>query len=119
MSDRSKKPGADWISWTGQYIFGLLFGVGLGWIGICMVIDDLPDSMLPAWMMEFCLGSGFFFAGLAAFYGDNLWYHLIDYHSTTEGHRHSKRSAKLAALSFVLGVGIMIAVVMKWMGWVA
>ena len=34
-------------------------------------------------------------------------------------HENSTTSANLAAISFVLGVGVMIAVVLKWLGIVA
>mgnify|MGYP007014087179 CR=1 FL=1 len=111
MSD-DEEPRADWGAWSLQYGLGFVVG-GIAASSLLSSEQNHLDSLLDEWRMEFALGGALFLAGLAAFYGDRWWLSNAYQVVQADGIRHSKTSARLAAVSWIVGLVTMIGVLLK------
>lgn len=107
-----EKPRADWIAWSLQYVLGFILGAFGAW-GLLNSGENQSVSRFEDWEMEFCLGGALFLAGLAAFYGDRWWLSNAYQVVQADGVRHSKTSAGIAAISWLVGLVIMGGILLK------
>lgn len=103
------KKGADWISWTMQFVAGFVVGCMFGLVAISRrrgrPLLDLDHSELIV------IGAGLILAAYASHIGDRIWnrgsntYHTIP---TIPDMTHSPTSKTLSVLSGILGLALII-----------
>jgi O-antigen/teichoic acid export membrane protein len=95
------KPGADWLAWTLQFVFGLLVGAGSG-VYFLSRFGRSRDIESPEFM-TFIGGAALVGAALASLYGDWLWlgdsYRVIP----PQDMQHSDVSKIISVLTGVIG----------------